>query len=375
MKWPCVLLLLAGITLLVVVAVTNPSRAAFATNQTTETIAESSPVAGDRKVEEALASAMDWLARHQEPAEGYWDSDGFQERCETAKCGNKGYPLYDPALTGLAALVFLRCGHTPEKGEHGKTVERALSFFKRIQDEEGCFGVQRGHFMYSHAIVTQAVAEAYMRTRSRLLKKPLEKALEFLYMAQNRGEQGRSAWRYAPQTGRNDMSVTSWVVEALDVASHAGCEVPREVREGARRWIDEMTDAKTGRISYDGSSDRSFRAPGRYEKWPPEKTEAMTAKDPVFDKGVDLCVKMLPRWNVNDGSIDMYYWYHATRALALVGGRPWKKWKGALKSAILKNQHGAGCSRGSWDPLGPWGEDGGRVYATTMMALCLAAMK
>jgi len=27
--------------------------------------------------------------------------------------------------------------------------------------------------------------------------------------------------------------------------------------------------------------------------------------------------------------------------------------------------------RGSWDPVGPWGREGGRVYSTATMALCL----
>ncbi len=27
--------------------------------------------------------------------------------------------------------------------------------------------------------------------------------------------------------------------------------------------------------------------------------------------------------------------------------------------------------KGSWDPIGPWGGDGGRVYSTAIMALCL----
>ena len=27
--------------------------------------------------------------------------------------------------------------------------------------------------------------------------------------------------------------------------------------------------------------------------------------------------------------------------------------------------------KGSWDPIGPWGQDGGRVYSTAMMAMCL----
>ena len=27
--------------------------------------------------------------------------------------------------------------------------------------------------------------------------------------------------------------------------------------------------------------------------------------------------------------------------------------------------------KGSWDPIGPWGGDGGRVYSTSVMAMCL----
>ena len=27
---------------------------------------------------------------------------------------------------------------------------------------------------------------------------------------------------------------------------------------------------------------------------------------------------------------------------------------------------------GSWDPIGPWGYAGGRVYSTALMAMCLS---
>ena len=31
----------------------------------------------------------------------------------------------------------------------------------------------------------------------------------------------------------------------------------------------------------------------------------------------------------------------------------------------------ASCAEGSWDPKDPWGEEGGRVYSTALMTLCL----
>ncbi|MCK6461949.1 MAG: hypothetical protein L6Q95_18870, partial [Planctomycetes bacterium] len=53
---------------------------------------------------------------------------------------------------------------------------------------------------------------------------------------------------------------------------------------------------------------------------------------------------------------------------------PWTRWRAALEAALLRSQHapGAGARTGSWDPIDPWGEDGGRVYSTALMALALA---
>ena len=36
-------------------------------------------------------------------------------------------------------------------------------------------------------------------------------------------------------------------------------------------------------------------------------------------RGVDLCVKSLPTWDEEAGTIDMYYWYYGTLALFQVG--------------------------------------------------------
>ena len=30
-----------------------------------------------------------------------------------------------------------------------------------------------------------------------------------------------------------------------------------------------------------------------------------------------------------------------------------------------------GCFKGSWDPLDAWGEEGGRVYSTSLLTMCL----
>ncbi len=42
-----------------------------------------------------------------------------------------------------------------------------------------------------------------------------------------------------------------------------------------------------------------------------------------------------------------------------------------MKKAILTNQRKDGDEKGSWDPVGPWGYSGGRVYSTALMTLCI----
>ncbi|MDF1701208.1 MAG: hypothetical protein P1V36_08625, partial [Planctomycetota bacterium] len=70
----------------------------------------------------------------------------------------------------------------------------------------------------------------------------------------------------------------------------------------------------------------------------------------------------------------MYYWYYATLAMFQVGGKHWDIWKKGMEKAMVENQRRDTdyCEyKGSWDPIGPWGLDGGRVYSTAVLALCL----
>ena len=101
-------------------------------------------------------------------------------------------------------------------------------------------------------------------------------------------------------------------------------------------------------------------------------------QDPRADavvKGTDLCLALTPSWNPDDGSIDMYYWFHGTEAMARIGGGAWVKWRQALEQALLAHQWppGSGARTGSWDPIDPWSDDGGRIYSTALMALALEA--
>jgi len=339
-----------------------------------------------RGVMSAVESGLDWLARHQVPREGYWDCDGFTKQCPRKPCHGPGYPLYDPGVTGLAVLAFLGAGHTHQAGEYKEVVGRAIQYLLRIQSPEGCFGTKVGHFIYPHCIATLALADAYRLTESSMLRGPVEKGADFICRAQTRSEQDgrRVAWRYTARSKDNDTSVTGWAIGALIASKAAGVSVPSEVFEGARTWITDMIDPDTGRIGYLQRGVSPVRAPEREEKWPRSKSEAITAsgivslilmgddtRDEMIQAGTRLMLDRLPTWNPETGDIDMYYWYLGTHALSLTGGSAWERWRKAIRKVFIQNQHVLGCRAGSLDPIGPWGEDGGRVYSTAFMVLGL----
>ena len=67
------------------------------------------------------------------------------------------------------------------------------------------------------------------------------------------------------------------------------------------------------------------------------------------------------------------YWYYATHALYQMRGDSWTEWSKSLTPAVVKTQCDDGNRKGSWDPVGVWGEDGGRVYSTAILVITLEA--
>ena len=92
---------------------------------------------------------------------------------------------------------------------------------------------------------------------------------------------------------------------------------------------------------------------------------------PVLRKQADLLLRVPPVWDPDGFGCDMYAWYYGAYAMFQMGGRHWKAWKPALREAVVETQRRDGDLAGSWDPAGPWGYSGGRVYSTALMTLCL----
>ena len=356
-----------------------------------------------KRMADALDDALEWLAMHQS-ANGSWGAHDFADWCDGQRLppdaerpDGRGKGMYDVGVTGLAVCAFLGAGYS-NRGQHryNRVVGRGLRYLKNVQDPEGCFG-PRGtqQYIYSHAIASLAMVEAYGMTGSSLFKGPAQRALDFIALARN----PYMVWRYGIKPGDNDTSVTGWMMMALKSASivnasmrakgkPAPLTIDESAFDGIQSWLRKVTDPDSGRVGYLTRGSGSARPQELIDRFPADKTEAMTAvgvlarvfagQDPrtneMIRMGADQCLRHLPRWNTTDGSIDMYYWYYATLAMFQVGGNSWKKWSAQIEPAMVAPQRkdGTHCLyKGSWDPVGPWGADGGRVYSTAVMAMCL----
>lgn len=331
--------------------------------------------AGNRAVENAVQAGADWLAAHQDP-DGFWDSDSF-----------KGSPLNDVGNTGLALLALMDSGSSMDKGPHRKQLKAGVKYLCDVQDEDGCLTTKNHqHYMYNHAIGCLALVEAYGRSRQPILEKPAVKALHYVHTSKNPGK----AWRYndgiADPIEQNDVSVTGWMMMCLASARKHGLAVEEQDLNDGLAYIEEMTDPETGRTGYKETGSYSAREMGDEQIWPFEQVEAMTAvgmmcraafedsgkNKAMLDKGAALLLARKPLWDPQTGSIDYYYWYYGTQAMGLRGGAEWIIWRDHVVPVLAQHQE----ADGSWDPtLGPWGENGGRVYSTALCTRTLTFCK
>jgi hypothetical protein len=91
-------------------------------------------------------------------------------------------------------------------------------------------------------------------------------------------------------------------------------------------------------------------------------------KSHLLVKGAALTRKRAPSWK----SQDFYLWYYATYAMHNMGGENRVWWNRRIRDVLVENQCKTGDNEGSWDyENAKWGKRAGRVYTTSLGALCL----
>jgi len=308
----------------------------------------------------AVDSALHWLALHQEP-DGSWLATKY-EGTDEANLG----------VTGLATLAFMGAGNTPRKGEYMRTVAKALEAIIREQDAtSGRIGQK--YSLYTHAICTIALSEAYGRTRDERYATAAQKAINFCEKA----VASDGGWRYQAKPEASDMSVTAWFVQAFKTAKLAGLKFNNAVYSQALTFVDSCTD-KGGSKDSTGGVSYMYAADQNYGRGSPALTAAgmmirqftgTGVKNHLLVKGAEITRQMPPDWKKKD----FYYWYYATYAMHNMGEEYRLWWNGKIRDVLLTHQSREEPNTGSWDPKEDhWGNNrGGRVYTTALGALCL----
>jgi hypothetical protein len=329
----------------------------------------------DADSEAAVEAGLRWLAAAQHD-DGGWIAANHGGGTETRALGEYRHGTGDRAdtgITGLALLAFLSAGHTHVEGEHQTSVKLGLQYLLRMQMPSGDLSgpKQVGNEpsvvnarMYCHSIATLALAEAYGMTHDAYLKDSLMRAAQYSINAQDiRG----GGWRYRPRDP-GDLSQFGWQAMALKSVERSGIEIPTEVHQRMRRFLESCSAGTYGGLA-------------RYRPGEGRPSETMTAESlacrllldyPMSLEARREATEMIMRNRPGQAEDNVYFWYYATLALFQLQDDNWRVWNQALKQRLLATQLPAYHEHaGSWEPDGIWGGYGGRVYSTAMSCLCL----
>jgi hypothetical protein len=310
---------------------------------------------GNATTESAVERGLEWLARNQ-LSDGSWSLMGpYRDPADTENF---------EAATAMALLAFQGNGNTHQGGRWREQVDRAWRWLIKRQNEQGDFfrDGSFNHRFYTQGQCTIALCELYGMTRDPRFHRAADKAVQ--YCASTQGPDG--GWRYQPNS-EGDVSVTGWIVMALESARMAGIDVPPIVFHRVGRFLDHVASNGGSRYAYQIGKAPSLSM----------TAEGMLCRQWLGWPRDDKRLLLACRWITQPENLvnfrrerDVYYWYYATQLCHHMEGEYWRKWNAVMRQAVPENQATKGAEAGSWDPLKPtedkWAVLGGRLYTTCL---------
>ncbi len=329
----------------------------------------------------AVEAGLRYLLQQQR-VDGHWPS---QREVQGKPVGLRGLE------TGMTALVLSTMhesgAFTRSDEETTRALDRAVVWLISKQDAQGRIGFSRGceEWIYNHGLATHALAEIYATTRKPDLREPVSRAVSYILKHQNK----HFGWKYEESGGLSDTSVTATMTYALLVAHRLAVDKRIDVEPGkiaqsigwAQNWTNRATAFTNGRTGYEAPGDAGSRLRLLRDKNQFRSLPTMTAAGIFvrFAAGEDRQTRSMqqgtallmeephlpsytPPEETDPGKINFVYWHWGTRAMRLVGGPSWDKWKAELLRALLPHQE----ADGHWTPAGYWSPVGGRILSTAL---------
>lgn len=263
------------------------------------------------------------------------------------------------AICSLCAMAMLAAGSTPGRGQHGGQLRKVVRFILDSCEDSGLIidptAASRGK-MYGHGFATLFLAEVFGMSLEPELRERLSAAVQLICNTQNEA----GGWRYEPQRGEADLSVTVCQVMALRAARNAGIFVPAEVIDAATGYVKRCQNEDGGFMYIDGQG-----GPSDF----PRSAAALVAlysagiyEGEIIEKTLTYLQQHRPGTRkASRQSYFIYGHYYAAQAMWLAGGEYWQDWYPAIRTVLGQLQQEDGS----------WFDSIGFEYGTAMSCLIL----
>ncbi len=288
---------------------------------------------------------------------------------------------HETTMSALSIMALASSGVTPaSSGPRGTACRRALDFVLKEdrQDKNGYFGARDGSRMYGHGIITLMLTEMLGmgadEAQDKLIEEKCQKAIDLILSAQKFRKQARShqgGWRYTPDAGDSDLSVSVWQLMALRSAKNDGLAVPSEAIQEALGYLERSfspAQRNANTISEGGFS---------YLPEQHSPSFAMTAagllamqvcgqyESPMTEASADWLLKHPPKPNER---FIYYGTYYFSQGMYQRGGDHAEKAQQLVRKLVLPTQ----LADGSWEATNGEEQSAGKIYATCMSILSLS---
>ncbi len=263
-------------------------------------------------------------------------------------------------INALCLLAYMGRGHVPGRGPFKAMLQRGVDYLLATQTAQGLYdSTHPSHGpMYEHALATLALIEAYGYRPSVKMRQSVQSAIDLIVKTQSKGGQYDGGWRYQPQSGDADLSVTVMQIVALRAAINARLTVPDDTIARAVKYVKSCAEKQHG-FSYQ---------PGQGPR------EAVTAAGVLSlqlcgafdDQATKDGLEAISKVTFGPAIQHFYYFnYYAMQANYQAGGKYWAAWHPQARGWLLENQNEDGSFPGYADQQ----YNGDAMCYSTAMAL------